>query len=158
MGAEGKLEYPADPARLVLGIDGNLKVEFLRSAQHPIHKVPTHFFRMLDAQTHEELGNLNLRFGSTPHIERYAGHVGYSVHEAHRGHHYAARSVALLCPYAKAMGFTNLWITCDPENVASRRTLELAGAKFVEIVKVPDDCIIFRSGHPRKCRYRLDLI
>ena len=50
-----------------------------------------------------------------------------------------------------------LWITCDPENIASRRTLELAGAKFVEIVDVPENCIIHRNGHPRKCRYRLSL-
>jgi len=50
-----------------------------------------------------------------------------------------------------------LWITCDPENVASQRTLELAGAEFVEIVDVPEHCIIHRKGHPRKCRYRLPL-
>ena len=48
-------------------------------------------------------------------------------------------------------------ITCGPENAASRRTLELVGAEFVETVGVPSDCIIFQSGHLRKCRYRLDL-
>lgn len=138
-------------------MDDNLTLHFLQLAPHPIHKIATHFFRMVDTQTGEELGKINLRIGSTPHIERYAGHVGYSVHEAHRGHRYAARSVVLLCSYAKAVGFANLWITCDPENIASRRTLELAGAEFIEIVNVPQDCIIFRTGHPWKCRYRLDL-
>src|SRR5215470_11817488 len=55
------------------------------------------------------------------------------------------------------LGFAGLWTTCDPENTASRRTLELVGAEFVETVDVSSDCIIFQSGHLRKCRYRLDL-
>jgi tagatose 1,6-diphosphate aldolase len=93
--------------------------------------------------------------GSTPHIELYAGHIGYAVHDIHRGHRYAARSVRLLIPYARRLGIEPLWITCDPENLASRRTLEIAGAQFVEIVDVPADCIIYQSGHPRKCRYRI---
>jgi predicted acetyltransferase len=53
--------------------------------------------------------------------------------------------------------FERLWITCDPENAASRRSLELAGAKFVEVVDVPEDCVIYKTGHARKCRYRIDL-
>ena len=110
---------------------------------------------MLDAGTGEELGTINLRVGSTPHIERYAGHIGYAVHPAHRGHRYAARAVLLLIPLAGRLGIDPLWITCDPENTASRKTLELAGAEFVAIVDVPEDCIIRQRGHPRKCRYRL---
>jgi len=137
--------------------DRDLQLQFLRFAQHPVHRVATYFFHMVHAQTGEELGNINLRVSSIPHIERYAGHVGFSVHEAHRGQGYAARSVALLVPIAKELGFASLWITCDPENAASRRTLELAGAEFMETVDVPSDCIIFQSGHLRKCRYRLDL-
>lgn len=137
--------------------DRDLQLRFLRCAQHPIHQVATYFFGMVHAQTGEELGKINLRVSSIPYIERYAGHVGFSVGEAHRGHRYAARSVALLVPIAKELGFAGLWITCDPENAASRRTLELMGAEFIETVDVPSDCVIFQTGHSRKCRYRLDL-
>jgi predicted acetyltransferase len=137
--------------------DRDLQLQFLRLDEHPFHRVPTYFFGMVHADTNDELGNINLRVSSTPHIERYAGHIGYSVYEAYRGHHYAARSVVLLAPVSKELGFASLWITCDPENAASRRTLELAGAELVETVDVPSDCIIFKSGHPRKCRYQLDL-
>jgi tagatose 1,6-diphosphate aldolase len=77
------------------------------------------------------------------------------VHPPHRGHRYASRSLRLLLPVARRLGLNPLWITRDPENLASRRTLELAGAEFVEIVDVPEDCVIRQSGHPRKCRYRL---
>lgn len=135
--------------------DDELELVFVEIAVHPAHKVPGYYFQMRHTQTGEELGTINLRVGSTPHIERYAGHIGYGVHPAFRGHHYAARSVRLLLPFAKSLDIDPLWITCDPENAASRRSLEIAGAEFVEIVDVPEDCIIYRNGHPRKCRFRL---
>jgi tagatose 1,6-diphosphate aldolase len=136
--------------------EGDLRLVLSEIAPHIYHKVPTFFFRMIASPTGAEVGNINLRVGSTPHIERYAGHIGYGVHEAFRGRHYAARSVLLLIPLARRVGLDPLWVTCDPENIASRRSLELAGAEFVEIVDVPADCGILKHGNrPRKCRYRL---
>lgn len=122
---------------------------------HPAHRVPTYRFHMVDRRTREVLGHIRLSTGSTPHLELYAGHIGYGVLPEHRGHRYAARAVRLLVPFARRLGIDPLWITCDPENAASRRTLELAGGELAEIVDVPEDCIIRRTGHPRKCRFRL---
>jgi tagatose 1,6-diphosphate aldolase len=136
--------------------DGDLELKLADFAHHPVHKVPTYHFRMVHAATREDRGSIRLSIGGTRHIEMYAGHIGYSVHEAHCGKRYAARAVRLLVPLAQRLGIDPLWITCDPQNVASRRTLERAGAAFVEIVTVPGDCIIAQSGHPEKCRYRLE--
>lgn len=147
-----ELVPPADPGDLR---DGDLRLEFADYAVHPWNKVPTYYFRILNAASGEESGHINLRVGSTTHVQRYGGHIGFDVSPEHRGHHFAARAVRLLIPLARQLGLNPLWITCDPENAASRRTLELAGAHFVEIVDVPSDCCIFQSGHPRKCRYRL---
>src|ERR1700742_3399687 len=96
--------------------DGDLRLEFVGFAPHPVHKVPAYRFRMLNSQTGEELGNINLRVGSTRHIQLYAGHLGYSFHPPHRGHRYAARSVRLLMSLARQLQFEALWITYDPEN------------------------------------------
>ena len=135
---------------------GDLELRLAEYSLHAFHRVPTYFFRMMSIDHAEELGLINLRIGSTPHIERYAGHIGYGVHPAHRGHRYAARSVALLLPLARTLGIDPLWITCDPDNAASRRSLELAGAELMEIVDVPEDCGIRKyGGKLRKCRYRL---
>ena len=135
---------------------GDLELRLADYSVHAYHRVPTYFFRMISVERDVELGTINLRIGSTPHLERYAGHVGYGVHPAHRGHHYAARSVTLLLPVARGLGIDPLWITCDPENLASRRSLEIAGAQMMEIVEVPEDCGIRKyGGKVRKCRYRL---
>lgn len=146
-----ELVAPIDPGILR---DGDLELELVDFAVHPYHVVPTYYFRMVNAVSRSAMGRINLRTESTTHIEQYGGHIGYDVEPAHRGHRYAARSVRLLTPFARKLGLDPLWITCDPENIASRRTLEIAGADLVEIVDVPADCAIHKSGHPRKCRYR----
>lgn len=135
---------------------GDLELRLADYSSHPFHRVPTYFFRMMSQFSDEEMGTINLRIGSNPHLERYAGHIGYGVHRWSRGHHYAARSVVLLLPLARKLNIDPLWITCDPENGASRRSLELAGAEFVEIVEVPEECGIRKyGGKLHKCRYRL---
>jgi tagatose 1,6-diphosphate aldolase len=150
------MENTLEVARSLKLRHGDLELCLADYSVHPFHRVPAYFFRMMSIDRAEELGTINLRIGSTPHIERYAGHIGYGVHAAHRGHHYAARSLRLLLPFARSVGFDPLWITCDPENAASRRSLELAGAEFFEIVEVPLDCgIRMYGGKVRKCRYRL---
>ena len=145
---------PIDPGELR---DGDLRLTLAAYGPHRVHNVPTYHFRMVHTGTSEELGMINLRVASTPHIELYAGQIGYAVHEPHRGHRYASRSVRLLVSLARSLRLDPLWITCDPDNLASRRSLELAGAELVEVVEVPETCAIRRSGHAQKCRYRLDV-
>lgn len=137
--------------------DDDLLLQFTSLTPHPIHMVPTYYFRMAHASSGQTLGEINLRNGSYPHIELYAGHVGFSVVPAYRGHHYAGRALLLLVPLARLCQLDPLWITCDPSNIASRRTCERAGARLIEIVDVPETCVINRTGHPKKCRYRLDI-
>lgn len=147
---------PADKIAAVLA-DDVLALRFVRLEPHPVHKVPTYYFEMRTVPGDEAVGSINVRDATSRHIEWYAGHVGYSVDETWRGRRYAARAVRLLLPFVRRLKMQTLWITCDPENVASRRTAELAGATFAGIVAVPPDCVIFKAGHPRKCRYRIAL-
>jgi len=137
--------------------EGELSLELLRFELHPVHQALTYQFRMIHSETREVLGNMRLSLGNTAHLERYAGHIGYGVLPEHRGHRYAVRAVRLILPFAFSAGLDPVWITCDPENLASRRTLELAGAELIEIADVPEDCVIHKSGHPKKCRYRIEL-
>ena len=135
---------------------GDLELRLTDFSVHSFHKVPTYNFQMMSISQEEKMGQINLRVGSTSHVEQYAGHIGYGVSPSHRGHHYAARSVKLLLPLARLLGINPVWITCDPENAASRRSLEIAGAELVEIVDVPETCGIRKfGGKLLKCRYRL---
>ncbi|HET6248351.1 MAG TPA: GNAT family N-acetyltransferase [Tepidisphaeraceae bacterium] len=103
------------------------------------------------------VGGIGLRLGSTPTIELYYGHLGYHVYPAARGRHYALRACRLLLPLARHHGYKHLWITCNPENTASRRTCEQLGGKLVEVIPVPENEPLFARGELWKCRYKLDL-
>jgi RimJ/RimL family protein N-acetyltransferase len=102
-------------------------------------------------------GGINLRIGNTPNIQIYLGNIGYSVYPPARGRHYARRAVRLLLPLARRMGVNPVWITCNPENMASRRTCEGAGGRLVEIVRIPPEHALYARGERAKCRYRFDL-
>jgi tagatose 1,6-diphosphate aldolase len=103
------------------------------------------------------VGSLSLRIGATPNILLYAGHIGFSGEEAHRGQRLAERATRLVLPFARAAGLDALWLTCDPRNLASRRTIERLGAQFVEEIAIPPDYESHARGERAKRRYRLDL-
>jgi len=145
-----------DPGRL---IDAELSLSLVETCPGDPYRnyVPAYRFRMMVDGHPQEVGRIELRVGNTDHIILYAGHIGYRVLPLYRGHHYAARSCLLLLPLARRHGLNPLWITCNPDNYASRRTCELVGATFVEIVDLPKDTEMYQMGEQQKCRYRLDL-
>jgi predicted acetyltransferase len=143
---------PLDPGLLE---DRDLRLELVTFKPHAVHLVPAYHFRMMDEGSGEEAGTINLRLGWDENLTQYAGHVGYGVHEAFQGRRYAARSVTLLKPLARQHGFTEIWITCNPDNAASRRSCELAGAELIETVDLPATSQYYARGMRQKCRYRL---
>ena len=130
---------------------------WMRSAQ-PI-PTPIAYGRSSHARTFDVAmaGSISLRIGQSPNLDRYLGHIGYHVLPPARGHHFAERAARLLLPLARAHGQHTLWITCNPDNAASRRTCERLAASYVDIVEVPKDNALYSQGDREKCRYRLDL-
>ena len=145
-----------DPGPLV---DDDLQLQLIAKYAGDIDRgwAPTYRFNMTPVGASNEIGNIELRVGNTHHIVMYAGHIGYRVHSPFRGHHYASRSCRLLIPLARYHSLAPIWITCNPDNEASRRSCELAGAILIETVNLPEDTDMFREGERQKCRYRLDI-
>jgi tagatose 1,6-diphosphate aldolase len=134
-----------------------LVLEFLEYAPHRFLRVPTYFFHMIDPSSQENVGRINLRATNAELVVRFAGHIGYEVAEPHRGRRLAARAVEMLKPLAGRLALDPLWITCNPDNYASRRTCELAGGEFVETIAIPLHNLMYEGGAREKCRYRVDL-
>jgi tagatose 1,6-diphosphate aldolase len=117
-----------------------------------------HFWMRLRPATHPPIpiaGTISFRVANTDHIRLYSGHIGYGVFPPARGRHYSQRAVQLIQPLARAHGMDHLWITCNPDNLASRRTCEKLGAKLVEIIDIPDHNPLYLKGERQKCRYQL---
>jgi tagatose 1,6-diphosphate aldolase len=95
--------------------------------------------------------------GTQYDLVMFNGQMGYMVYPPARGRHFAERAVRLLFPLARRHGINPLWITCNPDNFASRRTCERLGGQLVEIVPVPAENALYARGEREKCRYRIDL-
>ncbi len=85
----------------------------------------------------------------------WTGQVSYTVFPPWRGRHYAAVALGLLARAAGAMGAESLTVTCRPENAASRRTLERAGAVLEGVREVPLAHPLRRSGVTHVAVYRI---
>lgn len=131
-----------------------LVLEWMREGDPAYQTVPTYEFEI--RRDGVRVGRIGFRCLATHYMTTYAGNVGYRIEEAHRGHHYAARAVEILKPFMRRH-LPTVWITVDPENIASGKTAERAGAVFVEIVDLLPEDEQYKDGERRKCRYRLDL-
>lgn len=96
--------------------------------------VPFYHYRVFVNST--DVGHINLRIGDTEHVRFYAGHIGYEIATAHRGHRYALQACLALAPFARLISPEHV-ITCDPDNYASYRTIKLLGTTFIDEVSVP---------------------
>lgn len=73
------------------------------------------------------LGVVNVRHHLTERLRHFGGHIGYSVRPSARGQGVATALLAATLPRVRAMGIQDVLLTCDPGNVASRRTIERNG-------------------------------
>lgn len=148
-----KFEY-MEPGRLV---DGELRLELLTfdSGDSETNELPLYIFDMNYSDSEASMGQIGLRIGYSEDVEKYQGNIGYHVDPPYQGNRYAARSVRLLLPFAKRHGLDWVWITCNPDNGASRRTCEIVGAELVDIVEIPTGHRYYQQGERRKCRYLL---
>ncbi|MCW5872433.1 MAG: GNAT family N-acetyltransferase [Candidatus Eremiobacteraeota bacterium] len=127
------------------------------SPDQPSSYIHTYHFGMYLDGVPEIVGDIDLRLGDDSDLLLYSGQVGYGVDPQFRGRHLASRSLQLLLPLARRHGFRELWITCDPDNFASRRSCERLGAVFQGIVAIPARHEFYALGLRHKCRYRLKL-
>ena len=119
-------------------------------------RVPAYYFFICDKQG-RKMGRCDLRIGYSEGLY-YGGHIGYMIDEEYRGRHYAAKACLLLFQLAKAHEMDYLYITCDPDNLPSRKTCEYLKGELLETAKLPEDNDMRVSGgHTEKCIYRFVL-
>ncbi len=102
------------------------------------------------------IGRCDLRFGYNRQLY-YGGNIGYRVDEKYRGHHMAEKACRLLFEEAKKHHLSYLIITCNPDNLPSRKTLEHLGGDLLEIVDLPEDNDMYQNGERQKCIFHFPL-
>lgn len=139
-------------------MDQEIYLQLDRTVDANIDKgyVPAYYFKICRRSDRVELGYCDLRIGHNINTV-FGGNIGYDIHEPYRGHHYAGKACLLLFELARKHGLDTLIITCDPNNIASKKTCEYCGAIFWEIVDVPQCHQMYKDGRRKTCRYEVRL-
>lgn len=119
--------------------------------------LPSYEFDIYLHNSKERVGGICIRIGRNEFVENYEGNIGYGIEKKWRGNKYAAKACKLIKQVAKDHKMNIIWITCDPSNVASRRTCEIIGAQLIQIIDLPVNCTDYKDGHRKKCRYKWDI-
>jgi predicted acetyltransferase len=115
-----------------------LRADALEETPRPNGYVPCTNLWWVDGS--EYLGRLAIRHRPTPGLLEEGGHIGYDVRPAARRRGHATAMLAAALPIARQLGIDRVLVTCDVDNVGSRRTIENNGG-------------IFADQHKAKLRY-----
>ncbi len=79
----------------------------------------------------EYLGRIQLRHSLNAFLREQGGHIGYDVAPEHRRQGHATAMLRAFLPIAATQfGLEQVLITCDDDNVASRKVIEAGGGVF----------------------------
>lgn len=117
-----------DEAEVFARYTGALRADALEETPRPNGYVPCTNLWWTDG--HEYLGRLAIRHRLTPGLLEFGGHIGYDVRPSARRHGHASAMLAAALPISRDLGIDRVLVTCDPDNVGSRRTIEKNGGEF----------------------------
>lgn len=130
----------------------DLKIEEKSPAIEEKGYVPAYKYRITLHGFDESIGYIDIRIGYNENIY-YGGNIGYSIEESCRGNSYASKACIIIKEVAIAYGMDKIIITCNPENIPSRRTCEKAGLKLKEIADLPPYNELYLEGERQECIY-----
>jgi predicted acetyltransferase len=110
--------------------------------------VPGSDFWLIDGNDY--LGRLSLRYELNEHLLQMGGHIGYEIRPSRRRQDYGKLILKYGLDGAKALGLKRVLLTCDEDNLGSRKIIESNGGTLENIIEV--------AGWPAKvCRYWIQL-
>lgn len=110
----------------------------------PSHLVPATQFLLVRTNDKKLLGMLQVRHCFNEYLEKYAGHIGYSVRPDERQRGYAKEMLKRALPFCKELGLEKVLISCIDGNVGSERTILANGGIYESTVYEPNDKIALK--------------
>jgi predicted acetyltransferase len=109
-------------------------------------RVPESVLWMIDRGAY--IGRVSIRHELNEQLLRIGGHIGYEVRPGMRRRGHGTRALRLALDEARKLGLCRVLLTCDPENIASRKIIERNGGRL-------EDAVPKGGEHMR--RYWIDL-
>ncbi|MBQ7337455.1 MAG: GNAT family N-acetyltransferase [Clostridia bacterium] len=107
----------------------------------PAHLVPATQFIFVRKSDNRLVGMLQVRHRFNEYLEKYAGHIGYSVRPSERRRGYAKQMLQAALPFCREIGLDRVLISCIDGNIGSEKTILANGGVYESTVHEPDSNI-----------------
>lgn len=118
-------------------------VEHCRLSKNPDNvpegRVPATQYIFVREEDYKIVGMLQIRHVLNDYLEKYGGHIGYSVAPSERRKGYASQMLKTALPKCKELGIDKVLITCIDNNEASRKTILANGGQYESTVYEPEE-------------------
>lgn len=117
-------------------------------------EVPTLLFDIYVKSIDAIVGRVEYRFEEEQDL-MYYGNIGYMVHRSYRGNSYAYLGTLKLIEIIKERypEITETYITCNPDNIPSKRTIEKLGVHYLGRIDIDKKHELYRYGDKQKDIY-----
>ena len=132
----GPLRQAKNPAEWLENV-----IRYTNPATLPEGKVQATQFLAVRESDNRVVAMIQVRHYFNEYLEKYAGNIGYSTRPGERRKGYAAEMLRQTLPFCRVIGLDRVLITCEPDNLASRRTILANGGVYEYTIHEPDEDI-----------------
>lgn len=127
------------------GSEINLRLNELVKENLTKGYVPSYRYNIVLNDSDVVVGLIDIRIGYMTNLF-YGGHIGYRIEKEYRGNKYAKKACELIFEIAKSYDLEKIYITCDPNNIASRKTCEALDLNYIGLVDLPVNNEMYLEG------------
>ena len=125
------IENPEEYIKMCLDYEDPNKV--------PSHLVPATQFLFVRKSDNKLVGMILVRHYFNDYLEKYAGHIGYSIRVSERRKGYAKEMLKMTLPFCKKIGIEKVLITCNENNIGSEKTILSNGGVYEYTIHEPNE-------------------
>ena len=111
-------------------------------------RVPSSDFWLID--DNEFIGRLSIRHELNEFLLKMGGHIGYEIRPSKRKQGYGTQILRLGLEKARESGLQRVLVTCDEDNIGSKKIIEHNGGQFENAIEMEGDTV-------KKLRYWIDI-
>ncbi len=107
----------------------------------PSHLVPATQFFFVRKCDNRLVGMIQVRHCFNDYLEKYAGHIGYSIRPSERRKGYAKEMLKTALPFCREIGLDRVLVSCINGNIGSEKTILANGGVYEFTVHEPSESI-----------------
>ena len=120
--------------------------------------IETYVYDIVSPSLKRTVGRIEYRIEEGRELDYY-GNIGYVIYVPYRGHYFAYEACLLLIEIMKIKipELQEIVITCNPDNIASKKTIQKLGCHYIKTLNIDTDHELYHQGDVQKELYILNL-